>query len=117
MSVEVKMAIVRESFPSEKLSDKDLDCIQVEILKQIDLIPIEDFMPKIQRCAWQAGSLIVYCDDVETRGWLKRFFDNNKEMIGGTVLKVMSANELPKPVKVTFKIRDAYTKEPNMLLK
>lgn len=113
----VKIAIVRKSFPSEKLSDKDLDCIQVEILKQIDLIPTGDFMPRIQRSALQAGSLIVYCDDLETGDWLKRVFDDNTEVIGGTVLKVMSASELPKPVKVAFKTRDVYTKEPNLLLK
>lgn len=63
----------------------------MDILKQIDLIPSGDLLSRIQKFVLQAGSLIIYCDDVETGDWLKRVFDDNKEVIGGTVLRVMNA--------------------------
>ena len=38
-------------------------------------------------------------------------------MISGTALKVMSASDLPKPMKVAFETKDTYTKELASLLK
>ena len=53
----------------------------------------------------------------ETSKWLQGCFQDNREVIDGTTLKVMSASDLPKPVKVAFKTKDTYTKEPALLLK
>ena len=40
------------------------------------------------------------------------------EVIDGTTLKVISGSDLPlKTVKVAFKTKDTYTKEPALLLK
>ena len=114
----VKMAIVMEAFPSDKLSDDDFDHVQMEILRRMDMMPLGDHMPKILRSSLQADALIIHCGDDETSSWLKDCFQGNKETlhISSTALKVMSASDLPKPVKVAFKTKNTYTKEPAILL-
>ena len=74
-------------------------------------------MPKILRSSLQAGTLIIHCGDDEMGNGLKVCFQGNKEVISSTALNVMSASDLPKPVKVAFKMKDTYTKEPAVLLK
>ena len=49
--------------------------------------------------------------------WLKGCFQDNKEVIRGTALKVISTSDLPKLDKVVFKTIYTYTKEPPVLLK
>ena len=111
-----KMAIVKETFPSDRLSNEDFDRVQMEILRKTDVTPLEGHMPKILRSTLQAGAAIILCNDEETANWLNENFHGNKEVVG-TALKVLSASSLPKPVKVAFKTKDTYTKEPALLLK
>ena len=115
------MVIMKEAFLSDKLSNDDFDHVQMEILRRTDMIPLGDHsgdhMPKILRSSLQPGALILHCGDDEMSNWLKDCFQGNKEVISGTALKVLSASDLPKPVKVAFKTKDTYTKEPAILLK
>ncbi|XP_054714416.1 helicase SRCAP-like isoform X1 [Uloborus diversus] len=113
----LKMSIVRDGFPLEKLSQDDIKHIQMEILRRTDMIPSWEFMPKIQRSVPHAGTLLVHCDDAETADWLKATFHGNDEVIGGTVLKILNGNELPKPIKIAFKTKDVYTKNAGLLLR
>ena len=39
-----KMAIVKKSFPSDKLSSDDFDSVQVQILKRTNMTAFEDHM-------------------------------------------------------------------------
>ena len=111
------MAIVKESFPSDRFSSDDFDRVQLEILRRTDMTPLEGHMPRILKTSLQAGAIIIQCEDAETSKWLEGCFQDNGEVIDGTTLKVMSASDLPKPVKVAFKTKDTYTKEPALLLK
>ena len=113
----VKMAIVKEVFPFDRLSNDEFDHVQMEIQSRTDMISLEDHMPKILRSSLQAGAVIIQCGDDETDNWLKGSFQDNKEVISDIELKVMSESDLPKPVKVAFKMKDTYTKEPTVLLK
>ena len=81
------------------------------------MIPLGNHMLKILRSSLQAGALIIHCGDDETSNWLKECFQGNKEVISGTALKVISESDLFKPVKVAFKTKDTYTKEPAIFLK
>ena len=79
--------------------------------------PFGDYMPKVFRSSLQASGIIILCDDEETGSWLKDCFHDKREVINCATLKVMNASELPKPVKVAFKTKDTYTKEPVLLQK
>ena len=78
---------------------------------------LEGRMPTILRTLLQAGTIIIHCED-EGIGWqLEGCFHQNKKVISGTALKVMSEIDLSKPVKEAFKMKDTYIKEPALLLK
>ena len=75
---------------------------------------LEGHMPRTLRIYLQAGIIIIHCEDEGTGKWLNGYF---QEVIAGTALKVMSASDLPKPVKVAFKMMDTHIKDPAFLLK
>lgn len=112
-----KMAVVKDSFPNEKLSSQDSDRIQLEILEKIDSSSPSGSFPKFQGFALNTGALIFYCDDDFSVDWLTQTFNNNSQVLEGATLKVLSASDLPKPVKVAFRTRDVHTKEPSVLLR
>ena len=65
----VKMAIVKEAFPSDRLFNDDFNHVQMEILKRMDMIPFGDHMPKILRSSFQAAAIIIHCEDDKTSNW------------------------------------------------
>ena len=99
-----------------KLQKDRGDLILKDILERIDKIPEDDLLPKIIGTNLAAGALIICCDGSATEDWIRTSFDASTSTVEGFTLKVLAINELPKPVKVTFKTRDTFTKDPKALL-
>ena len=91
----IKLAIVKESYPSDRLFNDDFYHVQVEILRRIDMTPLESHMPRILRTLLQAGTIIIYCNAEGTGNELEGFFQDSREVISDATLKVISASDLP----------------------
>lgn len=113
----IKMAIVGENFPAVRLSEEDGNIIRRAILERTDLIPVGGHLPVILGNTLMKGAMIIHCGDAATVEWVKVSFDGIREVLGGVALKVLSASDLPKPVKVAFKTKDTFTKEPGVFLR
>lgn len=111
-----KLAVVKESFPASKLSEGDGDCIRGIILEKTDSNPVGCQLPEILGCNLRKGALIVSCGNSATEDWIRKTF-NGKRVLGDEALKVISADELPKPFKVSFKTSDNLTKDHSVFLK
>ena len=56
----LKMAIMKEYFSSDRLSNDNFDRMQMEILRRKDMTPLEGHMPRILRTLLKAGAIIVH---------------------------------------------------------
>ena len=90
----------------------------MKILEAVDATPDGAPLPDIHSSHLNPqGAMVFFCSDSATAEWIKTHFNDNSQAVQGSVLKVMPADNLPKPVKVAFKTRDIYTKDADMLLK
>ena len=60
------MAILKEYFLSDKLSNDDFDCLQIKFLGRTDMTNLESRIPKILRTSLQSGAIIVHYEDEGT---------------------------------------------------
>nr|XP_042906357.1 uncharacterized protein LOC107445940 [Parasteatoda tepidariorum] len=107
-----KIAIVLEDFPRDKLSLEDSNIILKEILVQTDAIPCGERLPEIYSNHLQKGALVLQCNEF-TVGWINCHF--NGKALGNLMLKVISADELPRPVEVAFKTREQFSDQGTFL--
>jgi hypothetical protein len=110
------MAVVKEGFPGSRFSPEESKIVDLAIIDMIDQVPFEEGGPRMLGSTHNKGALIINCYDSNAVAWLKKNVDGNKKVLGDVALKVMSANDLPKPCKVAFRTRDVYTKSPSVLL-
>lgn len=114
MAATVKMALVPESFPTGKLTKDQATDIQAEMNVLIDDIS-DDNQPLFSSVGLANGALIVHCIGAPTVDWLKNTLHGKS--LKGVQLRVLTAAELPKPVKLILKTRDTRTHDPAVLLK
>lgn len=114
MAATVKMALVPESFPMEKLTKDQAIDIQDQMNVLIDEIEDEN-QPLFSTVGWVNGALMVHCIGAPTVDWLKANLQG--KTVKDIQLRVVTAAELPKPVKLILKTRDTRTHDSAVLLK
>ena len=111
-----KMAIIKTSYPEDKLTESDIQYVQEVILRKIDEAQSSESLPLLRTFSLQDGALIYYCENQDTCNWLQKNLDG-VEIKDKSILKVVEAKDLPKPVKVAFRTRDLKTSDPKVLLR
>jgi hypothetical protein len=109
------MAIFREIYPEDKLTEDDKNCI-LEILGEVLCgTPIGE-LPHMKSYRLEGGALICICANQQSGQWLVKAIGNYR-LESGARLKATDARNIHKPVKVTLKIRDKVTQSEEELLK
>lgn len=107
-----KLAIVKKDFPSDRLTAEGSDDILREILGLTDSIPIGERMPEIHGHNLLNGALVIQCGN-DTVEWIRGNFES--KVLGDMVLRVLRADELPKPVKVAFRTKERFSDQSTLL--
>ncbi|KAG5866239.1 hypothetical protein JTB14_027641 [Gonioctena quinquepunctata] len=71
-----QMVILPNQYPFTVLAPEQLDTLQTLILKIIDIIPQDSFMPQFLNCTKQRGTLVLDCNNQESVEWLKDAVQN-----------------------------------------
>lgn len=112
-----KLALVKEGFPLTRLAQEEVDIILKDVIRCIDETPDDRPLPMISDSRLVSGALIFTYEGDATEVWIRNTYHGNVTVFEGISLKVLAMSEMPKPVKVAFKTRDIYTKDPIELLK
>jgi hypothetical protein len=95
----IKIAIFKETYPEEKLTEDDQDSI-LEILGGVLRRTPKEELPHLNSYRLM-GALIYACTDQQSGQWLIKATDDHRLESGGT-LKATDTRNLPKPVKVAL---------------
>ncbi|XP_074029947.1 uncharacterized protein [Leptinotarsa decemlineata] len=89
-----QMVIIPNQYPLTILTPEQLDSLQSHILKLIDIIPGECFMPQFLKCFKLRGTLVLDCNNQESVEWLK---DAVKKLVSwdGPELSVLEPKDVP----------------------
>jgi hypothetical protein len=98
------MAIFKELSPEDKINEDDQQCILDVLGKMLCRSPVEE-LPHHKSYTLEGSAFIYICADQQSGQWLSKAI-NNHRLETGTRLKVTEARNLPKPLKVTLRVRD-----------
>jgi hypothetical protein len=88
----VKIAILKENYPEDKLSEEDQDLILAEIVRVFRMTP-RDRLLQFRSYRLERGMLIHVCADQQSGQWLTEAI-NERRLGKGTVLKATDAKDL-----------------------
>jgi hypothetical protein len=100
----IKIAIFKEAYPEDKLTEDDLNNILEELGRELCGTPLGE-LPHLKSCRLEGGALIYTCANQQSGQWLVRATDNHR-LGSGARLKANDARNLPKPVKVALRVWD-----------
>lgn len=106
----VKVAIMQEKFPENKLAPDILNQLQEAISEAHDNIPIEGPQVRFAKCTHKPGYLVITCADRTSADWLKGIVPSLRP--GGEPLKALEGDEIPKPVIGTTFVPDERGQKP-----
>jgi hypothetical protein len=112
---DTKIAIFKENYPEDKLTEEEQDHILGELGGVFCGTPKGE-LPHLKSFKLEASALMYVCADQQSGQWLIRAIDNHR-LGSGARLKVTYARNLPKPAKVAFRTRDNVARSPEELLK
>jgi hypothetical protein len=113
--IDTKIAIFKENYPEDKLTEEELDHILEELERVLHGTPKGE-LPHLKSFRLEASALMYVCAHQQSGQWLTRAIDNHR-LRSGARLKVTDAGSLPKPIKVALRTRDNIAKSPEELLK
>ncbi|KAG5866234.1 hypothetical protein JTB14_027636 [Gonioctena quinquepunctata] len=67
----VQKVIVHNEYPLKVLSSEQIDNLQSDLVKVVEELPSNDFVPLFLNCVRQRGTLLVDCNDQESADWLR----------------------------------------------
>jgi hypothetical protein len=108
------MAIFKELYPEDRLNEDDQWSILDVLGEVLHKTPVEE-LPQLKSYRLEGGALIYISADQQSGQWLSKAI-NNHRLKTGTMLKVTEARNLPKPVKVTLRVRDNVAQTQDELL-
>jgi hypothetical protein len=100
----IKIAIFRETYPEDKLTEEDQNYILEELGTVLRRTPTGE-LPHLKSYRLEGDRLIYICADQQSGQWLVKAIDNHRLETGAS-LKATDAGNLPKPVKVALRARD-----------
>jgi hypothetical protein len=110
----IKVAIFKDTYPEDKVSENDQDCILEEPGKMLHRTPIGE-LPHLK--SYRLGGALIYiCADQQPGQWLIKATDNHR-LGSGAKLKATDARNLPKPIKVAIRVRDKVAQTQDELLR
>jgi hypothetical protein len=109
-----KIAISKETYPEDKLTDHNQDSILEELEWVLRRTPIGE-LPHLSPTDWREVHLYNICTTQQSGQWLIRATDNNG-LGSGARLKATDARNLHKPVKVALRTRDKVAQTQDELL-
>jgi hypothetical protein len=98
----IKMAVIREGFPSEAFTEQDLDDLQLELLNRMEGLP-PGTGPTFKTCKLEDGAIIIICMDEPSRNWLQKTIGDMNPW-NNMVMKVGEAKELIRTSKIIMKL-------------
>lgn len=110
----VKVAIFRETYPEDKLTEGDQNSILDVLGGVLRRTPSRE-LPHLKSHRLEGGALIYICADQQSGQWLIKAIDNYR-LESGARLKATDAIKLPKPVKVAIKTWDKVAQNQEELL-
>jgi hypothetical protein len=111
----IKVAIFKDTFPEDKVTENDQDCILEELGKMLHRAPIGE-LPHLKSYRLEGGALIYTCADQQSDQWLIKATDNHR-LRSGARLKATDTGNLPKPIKVALRVRDKVAQTQDELLR
>jgi hypothetical protein len=109
-----KIAIFRETYPEDKITEEAQDSILEILGEALRRISLEE-LPHLKSYRLKGGSLIYTCVDQQSGQWLIKTTDNHRLGSGGR-LKATEAKNLPKPVKVALRVKENVARNQEELL-
>jgi hypothetical protein len=73
----IKIAIFKETYPEDKLTEHDQESILVELGRVLDGTPIGELL-HIKSYRLEGGALIYICADQQSSQWFIRAIDNHR---------------------------------------
>jgi hypothetical protein len=111
----IKVAIFKDTFPEDKVTVNDQDCILEELGKMLRRTPTGE-LPHLKSYRLEGGALIYTCADQQSSQRLIRAIDNHR--LGSRArLKATDARNLPKPIKMALRVRDKVAQTQDELLR
>jgi hypothetical protein len=111
----IRVAIFKDTFPEDKVTENDQDCILEELGKMLRRTPIGE-LPHSKSYRLEGGTLIYICADQQSGQWLIRATDNHR-LESGARLMATDARNLPKPIKVALRVRDKVAQTEDELIR
>jgi hypothetical protein len=111
----IKIAIFRETYPEDKITEDDQNCILEELGRVFRATPVGE-LPLLKSHRLEGGALIYMCANQQSGQWLIRAIGNHR-LESGARLKATDARNLPKPIKVALRIGDKVAQSQDELLK
>ncbi|PNF41014.1 hypothetical protein B7P43_G08808 [Cryptotermes secundus] len=111
----IKVAIFKETYPEDKLTEGDQDSILEELGQALCRTPLGE-LPHLKPYRLEGGALLYTCADQQSGQWLMRTIDNHR-LKSGARLKITDTKNLPKPVKIAIRTKDKVVQNPDELLK
>jgi hypothetical protein len=108
------MAIFKELYPEDKVNEDDQWSILNVLGEALRGTPVKELL-HLKSYKIEGGALIYICADQKSGQWLSKAI-NNHRLKTGTMLKVTEARNLPKPVKVAFRVWDNVVQTQDELL-
>jgi hypothetical protein len=111
----VKIAILKENYPEDKLSGEEQDLIMAETAGAFLSTPRERRL-RIRSYRLESGTLIYVCTEQQSGHWLIEAI-NGHRLREGTMLKAIDTKDLLRPVKMALRTRDKQSKDTEELLR
>ena len=107
----IRMAVIDDGHPTSKLGAELLNPIREVMWEMLESTP--DPLPHVNSGKWIAGAVHFTCEGENAVKWLCRL---NGKVVGKTRLRVVSAKDLPKPVKMAWKSRNTWCADTTKVL-
>jgi hypothetical protein len=111
----IKIAIVKENHPVDKLTKDNQDQTLDELGRVFHGTPKRE-LPHLRSFRLEGGALIFVCADQVSGQWLIKAIDKQR-LVSEARLNATDARNLPKPVKVALGTKDKVANSPDELLK
>lgn len=99
----VKISILKDNYPQDKLSEKEQDLILTEVMVCLFRSTSRDKLPQFRSYRLEGNAFIYICADQQTGHWLIEATDGHK--LGEPImLKETDAKDLPRSVKMALRI-------------
>jgi hypothetical protein len=110
-----KIAILKENYPENKLTEDDQNHIVKELGKMFRRT-LKEELPHLMFIWLGGGTLIYVYDYQQSCQWLLEDIDNRR-LESGVRLQATVARYLPEAVKVTLRTKEKVYKSPDELIK